>query len=201
MQVTNGRVVVSRTVKPADYEGKKVEVELAFIIDEGEDAAAITEHVAGVAFARVITMLKRPETVSAVPAPAAVAVTADASAKSGETAAPAQVTRTTRTPPKVNNGASADPFAAAPAVTTEPTVVSTAPPVTPPPVDRTDAAIRKAIEQKVAGAADRSAMTNLVRDLIAKFTGAPMTQIYTVDDQKRGEFLVELEALGDPTVH
>ena len=36
VQVTGGRVVYSRTVQPASYESKKAEVELSFVLDDGE---------------------------------------------------------------------------------------------------------------------------------------------------------------------
>ncbi len=38
-QVTSGRVVYSRTVQPAQYESKRAEVELSFILDDNEDEA------------------------------------------------------------------------------------------------------------------------------------------------------------------
>lgn len=36
-QITGGRVVFSRTVQPAQYESKRAEVELTFVLAEGED--------------------------------------------------------------------------------------------------------------------------------------------------------------------
>ncbi len=36
MQITCGRVVYSRTVQPAQYESKKAEMELSFVLAEGE---------------------------------------------------------------------------------------------------------------------------------------------------------------------
>lgn len=35
-QITGGRVVFSRTVQPAQYESKRAEVELNFVLAEGE---------------------------------------------------------------------------------------------------------------------------------------------------------------------
>ncbi len=36
MQITSGRVVYSRTVQPAQYESKRAEIELTFVLAEGE---------------------------------------------------------------------------------------------------------------------------------------------------------------------
>ena len=37
MQITGGKISYSRTVQPAQYESKKAEVELAFVLDDGEE--------------------------------------------------------------------------------------------------------------------------------------------------------------------
>lgn len=44
-QVTSGRVVYSRTVQPAQYESKRAEVELSFVIEDGEDLEAAAREV------------------------------------------------------------------------------------------------------------------------------------------------------------
>ena len=45
MQITSGRVVFSRTVQPAQYESKKAEVELSFVLAEGEELKDTIEEV------------------------------------------------------------------------------------------------------------------------------------------------------------
>jgi hypothetical protein len=37
MQITSGRVVYSRTVQPAQFESKRAEVELSFVLSEKEE--------------------------------------------------------------------------------------------------------------------------------------------------------------------
>lgn len=44
-QITGGRVVFSRTVQPAQYESKRAEVELTFVLAEGEDLAGTLNDV------------------------------------------------------------------------------------------------------------------------------------------------------------
>jgi len=43
-EATSGRVVYSRTVHPASYESERAEVELAFVVAEGEDASEIAAY-------------------------------------------------------------------------------------------------------------------------------------------------------------
>jgi hypothetical protein len=44
-QITGGRVVFSRTVQPAQYESKKSEVELTFVLAEGEKLADTLDQI------------------------------------------------------------------------------------------------------------------------------------------------------------
>ena len=56
-QITSGRVVYSRTVQPANYESERAEVELAFVVEDGADAArtgAIVAEVLEVARSQVL---------------------------------------------------------------------------------------------------------------------------------------------------
>ena len=48
-QITSGRVVYSRTVQPAQYESKRAEVELAFVVEDGESAEDAVDAVDAVA--------------------------------------------------------------------------------------------------------------------------------------------------------
>ena len=49
-QVTNGTIEYSRTVRPADYEGKTPKVSLSFTVAEGSNPEAVTRQVMGIAF-------------------------------------------------------------------------------------------------------------------------------------------------------
>jgi hypothetical protein len=62
MQITGGRVVYSRTVQPAQYESKRGEVELTFVLAEGEDLGAALDEVADLVKAKALDMvgLKSP---------------------------------------------------------------------------------------------------------------------------------------------
>lgn len=47
--VTSGRVSYSRKVQPAQYESEGAEVELAFVLDEGEDPATAIDEIGAIA--------------------------------------------------------------------------------------------------------------------------------------------------------
>jgi hypothetical protein len=57
MQIISGRVVFARTVQPAQYESKKAEVELNFVLAEGEELDATIDIVAGHAMDTVLAMV------------------------------------------------------------------------------------------------------------------------------------------------
>ena len=44
-QVMSGRVVFSRTIQPANYESARAEVEMSFVLAEGEDPAEAVREV------------------------------------------------------------------------------------------------------------------------------------------------------------
>lgn len=44
-QITSGRVVFSRTVQPAQFESKRSEVELSFVLAEGEELGKTLEDI------------------------------------------------------------------------------------------------------------------------------------------------------------
>ena len=61
-QVTNGTVEYSRTIRPADYEGKTPKVSLSFTVAEGSSPEAVALKVMGIAFSVVERALAtRPE--------------------------------------------------------------------------------------------------------------------------------------------
>ena len=57
MQITSGRVVYSRTVQPAQYESKRAEVELNFVLTEGEELGHTLAAVADRCKNQVFTMV------------------------------------------------------------------------------------------------------------------------------------------------
>ncbi len=57
MVITNGKIIYSRTVRPADYEGKTGTVELSFTLDEGEDYKAAMAEVSLAAKERALAMV------------------------------------------------------------------------------------------------------------------------------------------------
>ncbi len=46
VQITGGRVLFSRTVQPAQYETKRAEVEITFVLAEGEDLGSSLDEAA-----------------------------------------------------------------------------------------------------------------------------------------------------------
>jgi hypothetical protein len=52
MQITGGRVVYGRTVQPAQYESKKAEVEITFVLAEGEDLGDSLDKAAAYAMSK-----------------------------------------------------------------------------------------------------------------------------------------------------
>ena len=57
MQITGGRVVYSRTVQPAQYESKKAEVELNFVLAEKEELGDALERVGMLVHMQVMEMV------------------------------------------------------------------------------------------------------------------------------------------------
>jgi hypothetical protein len=57
MQITGGRVVYSRTVQPAQYESKKAEVELSFVLAEKEELGDALERVGVLVHKQVLEMV------------------------------------------------------------------------------------------------------------------------------------------------
>lgn len=57
MQITGGRVSYSRTVQPAPYESKKADVELSFLLEEGETADDALDEVQEICKEHVLAMV------------------------------------------------------------------------------------------------------------------------------------------------
>jgi hypothetical protein len=45
-QITGGKITYARTIQPAQYESKRAEVELTFVLAEGEDLGNTLDDVA-----------------------------------------------------------------------------------------------------------------------------------------------------------
>jgi hypothetical protein len=84
-QITGGKVTYGRTLKTGDYENKRVDVELAFTVEEGEDYEAMLQAASEAAVAKAHAMLGLG-TVAKSPAAAPKA------APQAETSAPVQPT-------------------------------------------------------------------------------------------------------------
>jgi hypothetical protein len=86
MQIISGRVVFSRTVQPAQYESKKAEVELNFVLSEGEEFDATLDIVADHAISTVLAMVGLKPMSALAMAPKPVATEAPQSEPSGQSA-------------------------------------------------------------------------------------------------------------------
>ena len=56
-QITGGRILFSRTVQPIDYEQKRAEVELSFVLEEGEDMVEALTEAASIAKFQCLQMV------------------------------------------------------------------------------------------------------------------------------------------------
>ena len=178
MQITNG--TVSRTYKPADYEGRTVTY--SFTLEPADDADVQTAKVALLAEKHARHMPTQAEEQAAPKTRAPRAVPPSIS-----TAAP--------TPPAEPPS---DPFAggapASSAPTSAPVSDTASNKAQPTPATEiTDAMLQERIKAKVASDAKH---TQGVLDLIFFFTKNRLTAIYKVTDQEqRAEFLAQLAAL------
>jgi hypothetical protein len=56
-QITGGKVTYGRTVQPAQYESKKAEVEISFVIGEGEDIGDMLDRAAAMAEGKALELV------------------------------------------------------------------------------------------------------------------------------------------------
>ncbi len=190
MQITNGSV--SRTYKPADYEGRTVT--FSFTLDPADNVDAETAKIAYLTEKHARHMPNPADQIGdhgAQPAPKTRAPRAVPPLTPPTTVADALI------PP--TQGSTSDPFGAAGATASSaPASVSgsenASNSLLPTPVaEITDATLQGAIKAKVAADAKH---TPGVLALVREFTGNPLASIYTVTDQaKRVEFLARLVAL------
>ncbi len=57
MQITGGRVLFGRTVQPAQYESKKSEVELSFVLAENEELGGALEEIGKIVKAEALHLV------------------------------------------------------------------------------------------------------------------------------------------------
>lgn len=57
MQITRGKVSFGRTVQPQQYESKRADVELEFVLAEGEDLGDTLDDVGEIAKEQVLQMV------------------------------------------------------------------------------------------------------------------------------------------------
>lgn len=56
-QITGGKISYGRTVQPAQYESKKAEIELTFVLAEGEKLGSTLDHAAEIAKNKVLELV------------------------------------------------------------------------------------------------------------------------------------------------
>jgi len=211
-QITSGKVLYGRTVQPAQYESKRVDVEIAFVVGEGEDYQGMLAIAANAAYGKCHEMLgiKTP----ALAAPAAdtrndarpkesISGGAVVVETAGPTDAKAKGAGKTRKAPPAADPAAVDvvgeaPAAAAssaPATATAPAAQAGSDPAavedwSAAPAEVTDEALMQAITKKNADIKNPAA----IRALIGKYV-APPKQAREIEQAKRSAFLAELDAL------
>ena len=189
MQITNG--TVSRTYKPADYEGRTVTY--SFTLEPADDADVQTAKVALLAEKHARHMPTQAEEQAALKTRAPRAVPPPTPVVSGT----AQTAAASASGP--DTVGTSDPFGAAgapasSAPTSAPVSDTASNKAQPTPATEiTDAMLQERIKAKVASDAKH---TQGVLDLIFFFTKNRLTAIYKVTDQEqRAEFLAQLAAL------
>lgn len=204
-QITGGRVCYSRTVQPAQYESKKVEAELFFAVDEGEDHTAIFSRAAAEAHGKVYEMLGiKPADKPAISDKQRLA-SEKTGGDTGEVVTgkptaekPARTKKTAPPPAKAE-----DPASMGEPATTAPSAPGAAPaapanPASPadiedefdalPAAEITDQQLSDAMSKKNAEIKD----TRRLKELVGKYGVARSREL---PQDKRAAFLLELNAL------
>jgi hypothetical protein len=65
MQITNGSVTFGRSIRPADFENKRAEVTLAFVVEEGETPEEAITKAGEMAQRHCMELLRKPESIEA----------------------------------------------------------------------------------------------------------------------------------------
>lgn len=207
--VTGGIVRYERSVKVADYENKKLGVELSFNVDDGADEAAVLDQVGNQAVEFVHNKLGIPAGTPARRTPAARA-TGSAGGPITETAsgdAQKQASAAGRKPaakPPAKTPAPADDVVDMGETTTG-QAISTGGERTDPAaddlsfLDDTPAAVETITDQQVV---DKIGVVNAkiknpiaIKKLLSEFVGAPPKSYRDLTQAQRPEFIKKLEAL------
>lgn len=210
MQIVSGRVVFARSVQPAQYETKKAEVEIAFILAEGEQLGDSLDIAGLLAKVKVLEMVglksataeaastaglkavasaveepkdpTKPPKVKPQKEAAAAAMNAKDTSTRATTAGPAEKPSK---PAETASSTASDPddalFADAPAA---------ADPISDQDLTKAASDACKRLIPAHDGAA--GAMVKALRD---KFITPPGTRVSDIPQGKRAEFLKQLEAL------
>lgn len=207
MQITGGTVTYGRTVQPAQYESKKAEATIAFVLSEGEMMGDTLEKVKTLAMDACHEMvgLKKPSAPAALPAGDKVGAKEAAAASLNAKDKPTETEKTTaRTPPKTRTKKD-EPAADPAAVVEEPKANISA-----NPEDRVDPAAIVDDPTEVSAAAITDADINTavqkrngeiknpqaIRELIVKYVGKTPCRAVDVPAGVRQKFLDELTKLG-----
>lgn len=207
-QITSGKVLYGRTVQPAQYESKRVDVEIAFVVGEGEDYQAMLANAANAAYGKCHEMLglKMAALIgqtdcgkTELPAkPGVIVETAGPEAASEKTGGkrgrkapvavdPAAVDVVSDPPTKAAPSAPAPATAPAAQAGSDPAAVDD---WSAAPAEVTDEELMKKITSKNAEIKNPAA----IRALIGKYV-APPKQAREIEQAKRQAFLTELDAL------
>lgn len=185
-QIIGGKITFGRTVNPAQYESKKAEVEISFVVAEGEDFHQIAQEAAAFAEAKALEMVGLKPIPKAAAAPTKAAETKEEyaeRAKAEEAKLPPPLKRPPGRPPSKPTAPVADELDDAPVEdveTAEPAKAIT-------DKDLTDAITRQ--QHKINNAPE-------IRKLIAKFNNEVLgKQSRDIPQPRRAEFLMELSRL------
>lgn len=188
-QIIGGKITFGRTVNPAQYESKKAEVEISFVVAEGEDFHQIAQEAAAFAEAKALEMVGlKPIPKVAVAPPKATETKEEYAerAKAEEAKLPPPLKRPPGRPPSKPTVPAADELDDAPAEDVEVAeLVEPAKAITDK--DLTDAITRQ--QHKINNAPE-------IRKLIAKFNNEVLgKQSRDIPQPRRAEFLMELSQL------
>lgn len=184
-QIIGGKITFGRTVNPAQYESKKAEVEISFVVAEGEDFHQIAQEAAAFAEAKALEMVGlKPIPKVAVAPPKATDTKEEYAerAKAEEAKLPPPLKRPPGRPPSKPTAPTADELDDAPVEDVE-----TADRRWFTDKDLTDAITRQ--QHKINNAPE-------IRKLIAKFNNEVLgKQSRDIPQSRRAEFLLELSRL------
>jgi hypothetical protein len=208
MQITGGRVSFGRSVQPAQYEGRKAEVELTFALEEGTTEAAAKaalDHVAAMAKAKALEIVKDDKATAkaAAEAPPVTpkATTEPKTAPKGKTKADLEAEQNAKLAASGGKATVAgdDLVEEKPAISTG---GERKDPAQADPDGLDDGAAPAAKVYSDKDLTDTASKVNAIiknpqaiKDVRAKYTDTPTAAIATIPQEKRAGFVADLEAL------